>query len=280
MDDKRFAFCVLLGGVGLGIVSLTSPAVRDFIDGFLGIPLESSAVEGETVELRAELASPALSAPLQTEQMYELSRGLLYLLQDQYADAVPILGKYALLGDGRAQSAIGSMYYFGMGLPVDHAEGVRWLALAAAQGTPDDRATLADAINGRLEWERSEPEPEMAYDESPAAAPQYDFNTATGTSSFAAPRSVFDNGSPFAIAPPSTPPMGARASTDQAYGSEAASRRYTSPAAPSRPLDFGLPVILNRAGPGTYSDGSGNIYAQAGPNGVINTRTGEFSPTN
>lgn len=43
---------------------------------------------------------------------------------------------------------------------------------------------------------------------------------------------------------------------------------------------IGSTQILNPAGPGTYSDGSGDIYAQAGPHGVDNTRTGAFSPTN
>ena len=35
-------------------------------------------------------------------------------------------------------------------------------------------------------------------------------------------------------------------------------------------------MILNRAGPGTYSDTSGDVYTQAGPHGIVNTRTGEF----
>jgi hypothetical protein len=69
-------------------------------------------------------------------------------------------------------------------------------------------------------------------------------------------------------------PIGARAYERRG------SRRFSSP-------EFGLPqassnspIILNPAGPGTYSDASGDSYTQAGPHGVINNRTGEFSPTN
>lgn len=51
--------------------------------------------------------------------------------------------------------------------------------------------------------------------------------------------------------------------------------------APSSPaLNFGTSVIVNRAGPGTYSASNGDVYAQAGPAGVVNTRTGDFSPIN
>jgi hypothetical protein len=38
------------------------------------------------------------------------------------------------------------------------------------------------------------------------------------------------------------------------------------------------PVILNPAGPGTYTSTTGDVYTRAGPHGVVNTETGEFSP--
>lgn len=278
MDNKRLALCGLVGGLGLGIISLPSPSVRDFVDGFLGIPPKSSANGAETVNLKAELASPTLSAPLRPEQTDELFQGLLYLLHDQYTDAVPLLGKYALLGDGRAQSAIGSMYYFGMGLPLDRVEGVRWLALAAAQGTPTDKATLADAINGRLEWDRPEGAPQQGFAANIPPIPSFDPGASPSSRAYA--DSVLARDRAIASALQRSAPMGARTSVDQAYEDEPASGRYIPPAAPSQPLNFGSPVILNRAGPGTYSDGSGDTYAQAGPHGVVNTRTGEFSPTN
>jgi hypothetical protein len=82
---------------------------------------------------------------------------------------------------------------------------------------------------------------------------------------------------------------GSLASAMQPVGAGPASREHapalgympplTTPAPPSRPL-FDAPVVVNRAGPGIYSAGNGDIYAQAGPGGVVNTRTGEFSPIN
>jgi hypothetical protein len=38
------------------------------------------------------------------------------------------------------------------------------------------------------------------------------------------------------------------------------------------------PVILSPAGPGTYTSTTADVYTQAGPHGVVNTETGEFSP--
>lgn len=70
--------------------------------------------------------------------------------------------------------------------------------------------------------------------------------------------------------------IGARASLSADYGSPRQSQ-VAPPVVPQ--LDFGPPV-LNRAGPRTYSDSNGDFYTQAGPRGVINTRTGEFRSTN
>jgi len=293
MDNKRFALSALIGGVALGIVSLGSPYVRDFVDGLLGIPLESSS---GTVDLRADLAASALDSPLRREEVEELLHGAELYLKGRYAEAIPIIGKYALLGDDMAQSVIGAMYVFGQGFPLNKEEGLRWLTLAAAQGdqgatqlvaainaTPqwEQRvAALAAALSETGEWREVDTVSRLANSEGALVAPQYDFQPITRRNSYPPPRSVYDSSSPFAMIRPSSPQLGARASIDQAYRDEPASRRYISPPSPSRPLDFGSPVILNRAGPGTYSDASGDIYAQAGPHGVVNTRTDEFSPTN
>lgn len=75
---------------------------------------------------------------------------------------------------------------------------------------------------------------------------------------------------------PSPAASGARGSLSENYRS---SRYSQLPPSNVAPLDFGPPA-LNRAGPGTYSDSNGDLYTQAGPRGVVNTRTGEFRPTN
>lgn len=75
-------------------------------------------------------------------------------------------------------------------------------------------------------------------------------------------------------------PIGARKSIEEAYGAEAASRRYLGGLLSQPQVGSSSPVILNPAGPRTYSDGNGGVYTQAGPHGVVNTGTGEFSPVN
>jgi hypothetical protein len=72
--------------------------------------------------------------------------------------------------------------------------------------------------------------------------------------------------------------IGAISSMDDEYGGSA-SRRYMgmNPDLSVQSLVPG-PVILNPAGPGTYTSTTGDVYTQAGPHGVVNTRAGEFSP--
>lgn len=289
MDDKRLAICVILGGMALGVASLASPSVRAFTDGFLGLPASSGAHA-----LNPELAAPTLSAPLQAAEFDELLQGISYHAQGRYGEAIPIIGKYAMRGDASAQTAIGGMFAFGEGLPIDRTEALRWLTLAANQGgrgatelaaqikaTPDwERRTtaLAAATNANADWSRPEAGPAQVKRGSP---PTEDY----GSGPFVQPPSYnnpnYGDGSPYSRGTMVSPsaPMGARASVDEAYGSGSASRGRSS-ALGSIPPGGSSTVILNRAGPGTYSDGNGDIYSQAGPQGVINTRTGEFSPTN
>lgn len=55
--------------------------------------------------------------------------------------------------------------------------------------------------------------------------------------------------------------------------------QYQQPASPQvNERSFGN--ILTRVGPNQYFDAGGNTYTPAGTHGVINNRTGEFSPTN
>jgi hypothetical protein len=57
MDNKRLALSALVGGVGLGIMSLASTSFRDFGDGFLGIPQQPAVSPDGSIELRADLAA-------------------------------------------------------------------------------------------------------------------------------------------------------------------------------------------------------------------------------
>jgi hypothetical protein len=72
--------------------------------------------------------------------------------------------------------------------------------------------------------------------------------------------------------------IGALGSVVDGYGGSASGRYMdTNPDLSVQRL-VPTPVILNPAGPGTYTSTTGDVYTQAGPHGVVNTETGEFSP--
>lgn len=284
MSGSKIDKTTLLTWAGAAALVLVFTAdarpVREFVKGLIGSPTASQSASMEIGELRAELAQPALFRELETGELEELFQGINYHLHGRDAEAVPILGKFALLGDVRAQGVIGGMFYFGKGLPLDRDEGIRWLQIAARQGGLPERQALAAALSGIWQWDQSSTEPEMAYAPSAPLAPQYDPALPAQTRSHYAPR--FDASVAYGTggSVSASAPIGARASVEQAYGSGSASRRYTDGLGSTPQIGATSPVILNRAGPGTYSDTSGDIYTQAGPHGVVNTRTGEFSPTN
>jgi hypothetical protein len=190
---------------------------------------------------------------------------------------VSIIEKYALLGNDMAQHAIGGMYAFGRGRPLDREEGLRWLALTSAQGNRG-AAELAATINATPGWERrvsalslaayatgglERPHADsgMAYSESASPAPQYDPNANLLGQSYTVANSVLGNSAAPALASSRSAPMGARASIEQAYGSEPVGRRYSGAQVGLPQIGSNSPIIINQAGPGTYSAGSGDIYA-------------------
>lgn len=273
---------VIWGVVGAIIVAFApiGEPVREFAKGLIGSPATSQPDRIGPSDLRAELAQPALLRELETSELEELFKGMALHLHGRDAEALPILGRFALLGDVRAQGAIGGMYYFGRGLPVDRDEGIHWLRLAARQGGMTERQELAAALLGTWQWDDSGTEAGMAYAPSAPQTPQ----SVPTLPERAHPRFSpgYEASVAYAIGGTISPnaPMGARASVEQVYGSGSASRRYSDALGTAPQTRAGSPTILNRAGPGNYSDERGDIYTQAGPNGVVNTRTGEFSPTN
>jgi len=49
---------------------------------------------------------------------------------------LPLLRKAAEAGDGQAMSDLGRMYEYGVGIPQDPAEAVKWFRKAAEAGNP------------------------------------------------------------------------------------------------------------------------------------------------
>ena len=178
------------------MASLASSTVRDFTDGFLGLPSPSTIEENEAREREARLASDALISEINT------------ILEQ--ADA--------------------------------------------------DRSA---------QWNYSPPQRPIA---------RYESGSAITNNAYAG--SVSSRDQDLLATMGNRPTIGARNSIERSYGNSAASGNYTEGLGSTPQYEAAPPAILNRAGPGTYSDGNGDIYAQAGPHGVVNTRTGEFSPTN
>lgn len=291
MTGKRIAALGVLGGIGIGIAVLASPVAfstaREFAEGFLGIPRGQLSHRGKTVDLRADAAAPALSRELETNELQELFQGMVDRLHGRYAAAVPVLGKYAMLGNKDAQSAIGGMYYFGHGLPIDRQEGMRWFGLAAAQGGLSEQQTLIAAANGTLKWETAEG-PRLAYAGGvpfvpqfgpglSAQAPSYDGSPYGEVASGIVSQSIANN---------------TLSSIETPDRSESASRRYAQAQIGDVQLDSASPSIRNGGehegnslspnrmqppfGRSGASSSPTRIEQPSGRSGAINPATGEF----
>ena len=176
-------------------------------------------------------------------------------------------------------------------------EALRWLRLAANQG--DNRAKeFAAVISADPDWEQhaaattsddalqSGSALNSDYPENEPGIPQYNPTNAVRFDSTTAQRSGY-SGSPYPAEVGQSAMIGAQRPRTEAYGSTSVSKRFLDAHSTageanitSRNSGIESPIILNRAGPKSYSDGNGDIYTQVGPKGVINTRTGEFTPTN
>ena len=71
-----------------------------------------------------------------------------------FAAALQAWRPLAEAGEARAQAALGSLYIHGEGVPIDHAEGLRWTRLAAEQGDVTGQFNLGTFYAGGLGVER------------------------------------------------------------------------------------------------------------------------------
>jgi hypothetical protein len=276
--DKRLVTRILGGAVAAGIVLGAAPSI------FAGAANFKRGLVGETPsnpQLQAEAASPTLKKPLSAEEQQELMQGLLYVVKDQYADAARVLGKYAMLGEPNAQTQIGALFYFGRGLPLDRGEGIRWLRLAAAQGSGFGQEALSAATSGTWAWESSAGASAPAFAASSGAidgvgtpAPQYggSYSTITYPSSdMSTPDRGMSYGSPSQQFSYDDPRSGTRVGDLSAQSATSSSSIGA--------INIRSGQYMAPAGPGGYVDPrDGTVYAPSGPDGVVNTRTGEYSP--
>lgn len=252
---------------------------------------------GRSAAPRADNASPTFRNALTADQQQELTRGAQYLTHDDYADAAPILGKYALMGQPAAQSIVGAMYYFGKGFPVDRDEGLKWMRLSAAQNYKGAELALAEADSGTLTWSLALSQPynpeggpysSASYSSSAPAA--YADGSATSADQTIAAQSggLYGQGDTPTASPstsslydrPSSPPTIGAESYEPSRSSLYARSTYDSEPAPNvGAINVETERYMAPAGPGAYVDPhNGTYYAPSGQNGVVNTRTGEYSP--
>ena len=234
-------------------------------------------------------ASASLAAPLTKAQFDEVFPAMLLVIDKKYDKASPTLSKYALLGYQQAQSEVGMMYYAGAGLPLDRTEALKWLLLAAAQGDSSDQRTLAAATDGSLvafpgsvlaaSQLGGSGSPlattDQSYQSEPAQATSSPF-----TSTYAPADSRAYSG---AGATASATLLGSGGHIDSpsfSYGSGSsdASSRMVGAATTSTLTDERSGQRMDTIAGGYNDPRDGTAYTQAA-GGVVNTRTGEFSPT-
>lgn len=104
--------------------------------------------------LRAENALAKPSKPERAQDIENATLALDLASAGKYADAIAAIRRPALDGYRSAQSAVGTLYYRGMGVPQDFKEAVRWWRLAADQGDPPAQFGLARALSAGLGTEK------------------------------------------------------------------------------------------------------------------------------
>ena len=62
-----------------------------------------------------------------------------------YGTAMKLLMPFAQRGDPVAETDVGMMYYGGLGVPLDRAEGVKWFMSSAKHGTPGGEVDMGIA---------------------------------------------------------------------------------------------------------------------------------------
>lgn len=118
---------VLVAG-GLGTLALLRPDLLG-----LGGSEADAPVESETLPQADAAGTPDLPAPIPE------------------VEVPPALRSYhekALKGDANAMAVLGTMYYNGLNVPMDRAEGLKWLRRAADQGNAAAKKQLSQ-MEGR-----------------------------------------------------------------------------------------------------------------------------------
>ena len=234
----------------------------------------------------AKDAQTRLPRPLTNPEAQELAAAVRECGTTLKSNCLPTVGKYALMGEVHAQIMMGILSGADASTKIGQAEAVNWYKLAFQQG---GRSILQGALA------RSENSAEIVGDDGGRTAQTHDhvplfgaqpgsaqiqpttpMQLTGGTQDDSLRQALLENamkqpaGVPTYHAYPQTSAVApVLPDTDQ---SSARSAAITA--------NGQAPHILSPAGPQNYVDQNGTVFAGAGPHGVVNTQTGEFSPTN
>lgn len=126
--DKRLISIGLIAGVMLGIIFL---GLSRWLPNWLERPL------------RAENALARPSEPERLENIQAANQALDSAFAQDYPAALKAIKVPALQGYPSAQAVVGTLYYKGMGVPLNYPEAMRWYKLAADQGNAAAQYQLA-----------------------------------------------------------------------------------------------------------------------------------------
>ena len=118
---------------------------------YLGILYRDGlGVEKDIEKAKAYFMKSIGYASWEPQPYYELANT--YYLQEKYEDAVKWYRKAAEQGDASAQSQLGVMYAFGLGVPQNENEAAKWWRKAAEQGDAVGQFNYASVFVGKKDY--------------------------------------------------------------------------------------------------------------------------------
>lgn len=92
--------------------------------------------------LTAFAVATIAAAPAQAADPPELTNAIKALDAGDVKGALPVVQRYALLGNNAAQNELGWLYETGHGVPVNYREAIKWYRLSALNGGASDQNNL------------------------------------------------------------------------------------------------------------------------------------------
>jgi len=281
MARKDYVIFSIASGL-VALVTFAFPAqVIGVFSGLVGASPSRVLYELNLGPALAKDARSRLVRPLTSPEIQELKTAIHECAKPISSLFCSIVEKYAMMGEVHAQLAMGTMLD-GQYAGYDKSQRVDWLKVAFAQGGLEIfKHAIAQLQNSN----------QIAGDQGNGQAETLTMSS-PNQGSYPTPQNGWPLNNPFA----SMPPPGQSSAYDETLRQvlleramqpnpqtpifQSATNTMTSMPQISDSGQSQPTRILTPAGPQTYVDQNGAVYAGAGPHGVVNTQTGEFSPTN